>query len=717
MTTDSLIGRTVGRYKIVERLGRGGMAEVFKAYQAALDRYVAIKVMHPFLSADPDFLSRFQREAKAMAALNHPNIVSVYDFDVQDNNYYIVMEFIGGGTLKDRLAALAERGERMSLAEAVRLILEIADALAYAHARGMVHRDIKPGNIMLTEEGKAELTDFGIARILSGPSYTMTGATMGTPAYMSPEQGLGRPSDERSDIYALGVLFFQLVTGRLPFDADTPVALMLKHVHEPVPTPTQLNPQLPAAVQTIVLRAMAKEPAARYQTAHEMARAIREGLAAADAHLVAALPPELLQDRPTPTPSGLSTGRQPAAGSTDPTQVMAARPRAAETMVAGADQTRIARGESMSQTEVMLPAFERPPAAVERKKRPLWLWLGGLGVVAVLAAVVVLGMALAGANREEVTPAVESLATMAVTAAGPPTHAAPPADTTATPDKVATELAGIVATLNAPTGTPASTATIPPVTPSSTPDASDTALAACIPRVEMVDYYTYQNRSLKGAPVGARFPMNWILRNSGSCPWPAGLQWRYVEGEDWQREGPVTLLAEVPAGEEMTITTFLTAPAAIGRYESSWQLMSTTGDPFGQSLTFALTTYILASPTPDVTATPTGIPTATPTPVQVVNLSFTWGLRANSCAYRAGTPDWECIIDLSITGVGPFRAFVQDLEYQGPGNLAVTIHARRCDPWVQEIRLIDDGTGQQQSQNAYVDPDTLTFPGGPCVPA
>ena len=193
-----MIGTVLGSYEILEELGQGGMATVYRAYQSNMDRDVAIKIMHSFLADEENFLTRFQREAKAMASLNHSNIVSVYDFDVQDGIYYIVMEFVSGGTLKNRLENLARRGEKMPLADTVSSVLEIADALAYAHSRGMVHRDIKPGNIMLNEEGHAVLTDFGIAKILSGPSFTATGAMIGTPAYMSPEQGLGQAGDERA---------------------------------------------------------------------------------------------------------------------------------------------------------------------------------------------------------------------------------------------------------------------------------------------------------------------------------------------------------------------------------------------------------------------------------------------------------------------------------------------------------------------------------------
>ncbi|MEW5986094.1 MAG: protein kinase, partial [Chloroflexota bacterium] len=406
----SYIGRTIGRYKISERLGRGGMAEVYKGYLEALDRVVAIKIMHPFLSAEPGFLGRFQREARAMAALNHPNIVSVYDFDVQGDTYYIVMEFVGGGTLRDKLEELARRGERMTVAAAVRLVLEVADALAYAHARGTFHRDVKPGNIMLREDGSAVLTDFGIARNLSGPSYTMTGAMLGTPAYMSPEQGLGQTGDERSDLYALGVLFFQMVTGRLPFDADTPLAVVIKHVQEPVPLPIHFNSQIPDDIQQVILRAMAKEPAARFQSAHEMGKALRAILAQShNRHLAAALPTDLLRQRPTPLPLA---GRQPPIAPPGATLVSpvpaglgvptASRPQAGPTVASG-------------QTAVAVPAVARPssPTLPSPSKRRVWFWLAGAAGILLFFSLLGATIILASRRRPQPTP----VASGAVTAA------------------------------------------------------------------------------------------------------------------------------------------------------------------------------------------------------------------------------------------------------------------------------------------------------------
>ncbi len=304
----------IGKYIIEERLGRGGMAEVFKAVQPNLNRSVAIKIMHAYLADDPNFLTRFKREAHAMAAIEHPNIVRVYDFEAHDDYYYIVMEFLSGGTLKERIDRLSISGESMPLALAIRYVLEMADALSFAHSRGMVHRDIKPANIMFNDQGAAILTDFGIARLLTGTSQTTdTGAMIGTPAYMSPEQGLGEAGNERSDIYSLGVLAYQLFTGRLPHEGETPLAVVLKHINDTPIRPTLLNGDLTTDIEAVILKAMAKNPEDRYSTGAAMARDLRR-LIKQDGPIglgSAGLPDRLLEDQATPPPGKTWTPMAP----------------------------------------------------------------------------------------------------------------------------------------------------------------------------------------------------------------------------------------------------------------------------------------------------------------------------------------------------------------------------------------------------------------------
>lgn len=280
-------GQMLGKYRVLEPLGRGGMARVYRAYHAQLDRYVAIKVMRADLAEDEEFQVRFRREAQAVAALRHPNIVQVYDFDTENEISYMVMELLEGDTLKTRMDDYRVRGEQMPWGEMARVMLDILEGLAYAHSEGMIHRDIKPGNILLTRRGQAVVGDFGIAHIIGGTRYTAPNALMGTLQYMAPEQGLEGRSDARSDIYSLGIVLYEMLTQRRPFDADTPLAVLMKHVNDPLPLPRQLNAAIPEPLERVALKALAKKPEDRYQGAAEMARALRAAVTEAQIALPA----------------------------------------------------------------------------------------------------------------------------------------------------------------------------------------------------------------------------------------------------------------------------------------------------------------------------------------------------------------------------------------------------------------------------------------------
>lgn len=276
----SWIGKSLnGRYVIEEMLGQGGMSAVYKATDPNLRRAVAIKMIHPHLSSDPDFVRRFEEEAKAVAQLRHPNIIQVYDFNHDDDNFFMVLEFVPGETFQDHLKRLNASGRRLSITNAIQYMIEICEAVDYAHQRGMIHRDIKPANLMLNVMGQAILMDFGIAKIIGGTQHTATGAVVGTAMYMSPEQIKGEHPDRRSDIYSLGVTLFEMVSGRPPFEADSAMTLMMMHVNDPVPNPKDLNPEVPDDLVAVINKALAKNPNNRFQTAAQMAAALRNVLA------------------------------------------------------------------------------------------------------------------------------------------------------------------------------------------------------------------------------------------------------------------------------------------------------------------------------------------------------------------------------------------------------------------------------------------------------
>lgn len=276
MAPTSLEGQTLGKYRVLEQLGRGGMAQVYRAYHPQLDRFVAIKVLRSDLVEEAEFLARFRREARAVAGLRHPNIVNVFDFDVQDEWFFMVMELLEGDTLKIYLNSYRTRGQHIPLGDIVRILLDVLEGLGYAHHAGIIHRDIKPANILLTRRGQAVVTDFGIAQIVGGTQYTVSGALMGTLNYMAPEQGLEGRGDNRSDLYSLGIVFYEMLTGQTPFDADTPLAILLKHLNDPLPLPRQLEPSIPEPFERVVLKVLSKQPGDRYQSAAEMAHALLE---------------------------------------------------------------------------------------------------------------------------------------------------------------------------------------------------------------------------------------------------------------------------------------------------------------------------------------------------------------------------------------------------------------------------------------------------------
>jgi serine/threonine-protein kinase len=558
--------RKLGKYEIIERLGRGGMAEVYRAYHTSLDRFVAIKVLHAFLADDPEFKSRFEKEAQNVAKLKQSHIVQVYDFeyDAAGESYYMVMELIEGPTLKERLVALAEHGKLLPLDEALRIVREAAEALAYAHSRNMIHRDVKPANLMLDHDDRVVLTDFGIAKIVTGVQFTASGGMVGTPAYMAPEQGLGEAGDERSDLYSLGIILFQLVTGTLPYEADTPLATILKHLHEATPSAKSRNPVLPEPIDRIIAKAMAKDPEDRYQTASQFI-----------ADLDRARRGEPLEDAPVRPPTKKS-----------------------------------------EYDTVLLQQAEKPariPGAVEvppRRRAPWWLWGGVVG--AILVGGYLLGTAngvfpsltvfLASATPTA-TASMTSTRTPPPTSTNAPTATPMPSDTpvpsdtpTRTPSPEPSDTATQTPTRR-PSQTPTVTQTLSPTetrTPSLTPSSTWTPTITLTPSVTFTptadvtltlvqatvvaqiqtatvaacdyNYEVVEQDPAEDLQVRAGTPYRRVitLRNTGTCYWERNTALVHVEGESFDA-GPVILIRErVDVDEEYQLVFEGSTPSAGG---------------------------------------------------------------------------------------------------------------------------------------------------------
>lgn len=297
-------GDTIGPYEIIEQQGQGGMATVYRAYHAALDRFVALKFLNPAYKEDSNFLARFQREARVVARLEHPNIVPIYDFAEHEGTPYLVMKFIEGETLKQRLF----RGP-LTLEEGVRIIEDVGKALMHAHEQGVLHRDIKPSNVLIEEDGSIFLADFGLARLARMGSSTLSSEMLlGTPHYISPEQAQGDSDlDERTDIYSFGAVLYELVVGQVPFDGDTPFSIIHDHIYEPLPEPRSINPDVPEPVERVLMKALAKPKAERYESVERLLAAF---LAAATGDQVGVLrgpTPGMLQPEEAPAEEPIPT--------------------------------------------------------------------------------------------------------------------------------------------------------------------------------------------------------------------------------------------------------------------------------------------------------------------------------------------------------------------------------------------------------------------------
>ncbi len=424
MMMQDLSGQKLGQYELRERLGRGGMAEVYKAYQPGMDRFVAVKVMLGHLADDEGFITRFKREAQSVGKLRHPHIVNVFDFGVERNIYFMVMEYIEGDNLKHYI----QQRHALPLLDSLKIASQIADALDYAHNRGMIHRDLKPANIMFADKQyqHAVLTDFGIARLMGQSGLTASGAMVGTPAYISPEAARGESVDERADLYGLGIILYEMLTGKVPYDADTPLAVIMKHINAPLPTPRDYGREVPPEVEKIVVKSLTKMPADRYQTAAEMKTALHE---------VISRLPEISKRTPAPKTASVSVDD---------------------------DRTMIDSmgGRTVQRTDIRDLESTLPPA--EKRRFPFAI----VGAVILLAVLGVIGFLLLSGGEEdekESKEVAQSTSSILIAATSTPTEtstAAPPTETLTATD----EPSAVPTTVVPPTETltPVPTTAVPP---------------------------------------------------------------------------------------------------------------------------------------------------------------------------------------------------------------------------------------------------------------
>ena len=382
-----------GRYRLVELLGQGGMATIYRATDSELGRDVAVKVLHPEYGHDPDFVARFRQEAHAAASLSHPGIVGVYDFGTDDAGPYLVMELVDG----EDLAALIRRNGPLPPRQAARLVAEVARALDAAHERGIVHRDVKPGNIMLTSNGRVKVTDFGIARAWADARLTLPGTTLGSVHYFSPEQALGEPATAASDIYSLGIVLFELLTGRRPWEGDSAASVAMARISASPPSASEIRPSVPPALDAIDRKAMAPETADRFVSAGAMADALEAFLE--EGRVAGARPAGLVATGPTPPARAGGSIREAGAtpiASSLPVAALAATPLVPATPPASLSETL---------SHATPPAAPPPADPGDGGRTSPWVWVAGvLGLVILVVAGLLLFRVLAASSRPAETP-------------------------------------------------------------------------------------------------------------------------------------------------------------------------------------------------------------------------------------------------------------------------------------------------------------------------
>ncbi len=576
-----MIGQMLGPYKIIEQVGAGGMATVYKAYQAAMDRFVAIKVLPPNMAQDPQFTTRFAQEARTIAKLEHPFILPVYDSGNEKGTAYIVMRYMEAGTLGD----LLNKG-RPDLRYSVRLIQRIAEALDYAHSQGIVHRDIKPNNILIDKNGQPYLTDFGIAKILESAGNLTGSGIIGTPSYMSPEQGQGMPVDARSDIYSLGVVLYEMVTNRLPFESTTPMGVMLKHIQEPLPPPSSIAPDVPPAIEAVITKALEKNREARYRTAGEFARALESAITGRVIHAATA------------------AMREPSATVAVGERTVPSRP----------DTGSRAKPPTRPPTRAVRSSTTASDKPEEKRNSPNWFLLmgcGGLALVGVVALAIAAVFAVPGLLPTSDPNAVGLAATQTFAAAydsavqTAQALAANNNNNTTPLSNEATTPAPVPGATNTPTPGPQATTPTPTEAPTETPGTT-----GCNDNAKYVADVTIPDNTQIAA--NAPFTKTWRVENTGTCTWDTSYTLRFIGGVQMSGPGAVNFPVSVSPGGQMDISVNLVAPASPGSYTGQWRVTNKEGSAFGIN-GLPLTVVIVVPATPTITFTPTFTPTATPT--------------------------------------------------------------------------------------------------------
>ncbi len=575
--TDGMIGRQFGQYTITSILGEGGMATVYRAHQPSMGRDVAIKVIKAGLQSS-DFVQRFQREARTVANLSHPHIMKIFDYGQIDGNIYLVMEVLTGGSL----AAEIRRGP-IALERVARIMDQICGALDYAHSRNIIHRDMKPHNVLLDDRGNAFITDFGIAKIITdsgGTSITMTNQMIGTPAYMAPEMWQGETATSAVDIYALGTMLYEMLTGELPFKADTPYQMMFFHTQTQPPSPLTVRPTLPPDIHTIILRAMAKNKADRFQTAEEMATAIRDVIAGRP---IAAPPP-----RPVAPPSGRTV-----VGGTLPESVPVPGGRTpTQERLPNAMNVRTIGGA----TNVI--------SAMKPRRSPLPLIVAGVVVIAVLGVLVAL---LVRQNQQAATATATAaqLALIGTQTANAPTRTDTPSNTprpsnTYTPEQIAGPTLLVTKAAQNPTVTASAAPVTLEIPPTLTP--SDTLTPTQTP-----------------SPTPTYTPSATFTATPGLATIAAATAARIAT----QTREAILLEQEIASQVAAFVQTSTANAVASFTKTPTPTLTLTPSDTPTPTATFTPTLTLTPTPTPTATLTPTATPTFTLTPTLTPTPTFT----------------------------------------------------------------------------------------------